>query len=103
VTLGRTVVDEMVHRSVIHEHDGPGTGIDLRGVEIVASAAVASYVARREIKINHVLWRLMIIKCFKEYRRLTKEETGRTGPWHAVILGATALSLTFVAIGLIKR
>lgn len=60
-------------------------------------------ILRPGIKINYFLWRLMIFKYFDDYRRLTKEETGRTGPWHSVFLGAMALSLVFVIIGLISK
>ncbi len=42
-------------------------------------------------------------KYFDDYRRLTKEEIGHTGPWHSVFLVAMALSLVFVIIGLIIK
>jgi hypothetical protein len=73
------------------------------GVGIVSSILVTSYVSHRGIKINYFLWRIMIFKYVNDYRRITKQETGKTGPWFYVLAVAMNLALVFVIIGIIVR
>ncbi len=72
-------------------------------VGITASIAITYYVSRRGVKINYFLWRIMIFKYFGDYDRLTKQETGKTGPWHNVFMIAMALAVVFAAAGIILK
>lgn len=71
--------------------------------EIISSIAVTAYVSRRGIKINYLLWRIMIFKYFNDYCRLTREETGRNGIWYYLSITAMILALIFVIIGVILK
>ncbi|OGD12233.1 MAG: hypothetical protein A2Y86_07010 [Candidatus Aminicenantes bacterium RBG_13_62_12] len=72
-------------------------------VGIIASIAVTVYVSKRGIKINYFLYRIMIFKYFKDYRRLTLQEKGKVGPWYYVFSAAMILTLVFVVVGIITR
>ncbi len=72
-------------------------------VGIVASIAVTSYVSRRGVKVNYFLWWIMIFKYFNDYQRLTKQETGKTGPWSYAFITGIILALVFAAIGILLK
>ena len=72
-------------------------------VGIVSSIAVTAYVSERGVKINYFLWRIMIFKYFGDYDRLTKQETGKTGPWHYIFMTAMALAVVFTVAGFILK
>jgi hypothetical protein len=54
---------------------------------------------RRGLPVNVPLLRLYVVPYAREYRRLTRAETGRTGPlfWHDVVPINLALALAIVA------
>lgn len=70
---------------------------------VCASIAVTSYVSRRGVKVNYFLWRIMIFKYFSDYQRMTKQETGRTGPWHYIFIIAMVLAAIFTITGIILK
>lgn len=72
-------------------------------VGVVSSIAVTAYVSRRGVKVNYLLWRIMIFKYFNDYSHLTAQETGRTGPWVYIFIAGMGLALAFVIIGIIAR
>ncbi len=72
-------------------------------VGVVASIAVTSFVAKRGVKINFFLYRIMIFKYFNDYRRLTLQETGKIGPWYYAFSAAMILALVFVVVGIILK
>jgi len=73
------------------------------GVGIVSSIAVTNYVSKRGVKINYFLWRIMIFKYFIDYQRLTKQETGKVGPWSYVFIAAMVLAAIFVVAGIVIK
>jgi len=78
-------------------------GLASVGVGIISSIAVTSYVAKRGVRINFFLYRIMIFKYFNDYRRLTLQETGRIGPWYYAFSAAMILTLVFVVVGIILK
>ena len=72
-------------------------------VGIIASIAVTAYVAKRGIKINYFLYRIMIFKYFNDYKTLTFREEGKVGPWYYIFLAAMLLALVFVVVGLVTK
>ena len=73
------------------------------GVGVVSSIAVTAYVSRHGVKVNYFLWRIMIFKYFSDYQRLTKQETGKVGPWSYAFNAAMILALVFVIVGILLR
>ena len=73
------------------------------GWGIVSSMAMVSRLRDRGIKINFVLLRLLIIKYAAQYRDITRNETGRTGPWYYSFVVAMNLALVCAILGLVLR
>ena len=47
---------------------------------IVSSIVIANALQKRGVKVSWIFLRRMIIKYFGQYRGITRQETGRTGP-----------------------
>ena len=62
-------------------------------IYVVSSIAIIDYLSKRGVKINFVLLRLMIIPYADRYRKLTKQEDGKTGKLYYVWLGSVNLAL----------
>jgi len=66
----------------------------------VTSIAICEHLRRRGIRIHYVLLRMMAPFYAHRYRKITREETGRTGPlyYHWIVSINSALVLGVVAI-----
>lgn len=73
------------------------------GWGIVSSIMIVSYLKQRGIKINFFLLRMLIIKYANQYRTITREKTGRTGPWFYSFVAAMNLALVSAIVGLVMR
>ena len=70
---------------------------------VIDSILIAVALDRRGIKVNMVLFRLFFLKYLSEYRRVTREETGRTGNlYYSFIISMNLALLLVVAALLIK-
>jgi hypothetical protein len=67
---------------------------------VVFSMMIVHELSRRGVKINFFLLKLYIIKYIHQYRRITKEETGRIGPLYYPCIGSVNLSLICAVLGL---
>ena len=80
------------------------------GIAIVAALAgvafsigIVSFLLQRGEKINWIFIRVMILKYIGQYRDITIQETGKTGPlYHAYII-AMNTALVFAVIGMVLR
>jgi len=70
---------------------------------IAASIMIASFLSKRGIKINLLLFRLFIFKWVGQYRKITIEETGKPGPLFYWFITSWNLALVFVIVGAILR
>jgi len=70
---------------------------------VVSSMVIVSRLRDRGIKTSFFLLRLLIIKYVAQYRAITREETGRTGPWFYSFIVAMNLALVCVIVGLLLR
>jgi len=68
---------------------------------IVAAINIASYVAKHGHKINVLFFRIMIYKYIHQYSEITKQKTGKIGPWFYHYVIAMNLALILVIIGII--
>jgi len=70
---------------------------------VISSIVITGALSNRGVKINWIFLRMMIIKYVGQYRDITREETGRTGPWFYSYISAMILALVTAIIGLILR
>ncbi len=68
---------------------------------VISSIAIIDYLSNRGVKINFFLLRLMIIPYADRYRKLTKQENGRTGKLYYVWLGSVNLALICVILSIV--
>ena len=71
------------------------------GWGVVSSMMIVSRLRDRGIKINFFLLRILIIRYAAQYRAITREETGRTGPWFYSFVVAMNLALVCAVVGLV--
>jgi len=67
---------------------------------IVSAMIVTVYLSRRGVKINYLLIRILIIKYIHQYHQITRQETGKPGPWFYSYVVSMLLALAFAALGL---
>ena len=70
---------------------------------VFSSIKITIYLSNRGIKINYFLIKILIIKYANQYRKITKEEDGKTGPWFYSIVGSMYLALVLAIIGLVLK
>ena len=70
---------------------------------IVSSIVIAGALQKRGVKVNWIFLRVLIIKYVGQYRRITRAETGRTGPWFYSFVFAMNLALVTAITGLVLR
>jgi hypothetical protein len=70
---------------------------------IVFSMMIVGEVAKRGVKINYFLIRLLLIKYISEYKRLTTQETGRAGPLYYPCIVSYQLALLFAVVFFLIR
>jgi hypothetical protein len=68
---------------------------------VATTIMIASFLSRRGIKINYLLFRLLIPKYVRQYREITVEETGKPGPLFYSFITAWILALLFAIVGII--
>ena len=69
---------------------------------VVLSMMMVHEVSQRGVKINVLMLRLYVIKYMHQYRVLTKEESGRTGPlFYPCIASINAALLLALAYALL--
>ena len=73
------------------------------GWGIATSIMITSFLSKRGIKINYLLFRLLIFKYVRQYRKITMEETGKPGPLFYSVITAWNLTLLFAIVGIILR
>ncbi|MBN2459985.1 MAG: hypothetical protein JXB60_00135 [Candidatus Cloacimonetes bacterium] len=68
---------------------------------IVSAIKITSYVAKRGHKVSILFLRIMIYKYIHQYTEITKQETGKIGPWFYHYVISMNLTLIFIIIGII--
>ena len=64
---------------------------------------IVSSLEKRGVKVNYFLLRVMIVKYVGQYRAMTREEAGSTGPWYHSFVIAMTLTLVCGIAGLVLR
>ncbi len=70
---------------------------------VVSSMMIVSFLSNHGVRINYFLLRLLLPRYVGQYRRMTRDETGKTGVWYYSFVIAMNLALVLVVIGLLLR
>jgi hypothetical protein len=73
------------------------------GSAVVLSMMIVDQVSKRGVKINFFLLRLFLPKYIDQYGKLTRKETGRTGPLYLPCIYSYAAGFVFAVIYLVAR
>jgi hypothetical protein len=73
------------------------------GLFIIFSIMIVNEVSKRGVKINFFLLRLYIIKYIRQYKMITKQETGKTGPLYYPCIISVNLAWVFAIAGFFLR
>jgi len=68
---------------------------------IATSIMITSFLSKRGIKINFLLFRLFIFKWVGQYRKITIEETGKPGLLFYWFITSWNVALVFAIIGIV--
>lgn len=68
---------------------------------VTAIIMIASFLSRRGIKINYLLFRVLIPKYVQQYREITVAETGKPGRLFYSFIAAWSLALLFAIVAMI--
>ncbi len=80
-----------------------GLAIMFVGLFVVFSIMIVNEVSKRGIKINYFLLRLYIIKYIHQYRKITKQETGKVGPLYYPCVISVNLAWICAIAGLLLK
>jgi hypothetical protein len=80
-----------------------GLALVFVGVFVIFAIMIVNEVSKRGVKISFLWLRLYIIKYIHEYRKLTKEETGKVGPLYYPCVVSVNLALICAIAGLLLR
>ncbi len=70
---------------------------------VVSSIMIVSFLSNHGVRINYFLLRLLLPRYVGQYRRMTLDETGKTGVWYYSFVIAMNLALVLAVIGLLLR
>lgn len=70
---------------------------------VISSIVIANYLSQRGIKINFLLFRVMIIKYLHQYSKITTQENGKPGPWYYSYIISMNAALVLAIIGIILK
>ena len=73
------------------------------GLFVIFSIMIVNEVSKRGIKVNFFLLRLYIIKYIHQYRKITKQETGRVGPLYYPCIVSVNLAMVFAIAGFLLK
>lgn len=68
---------------------------------IVSSINIASFLSKHGVKINFLLFRILVLKYVHQYHRITLQERGKPGPWFYSYIISMCLALAFVIIAML--
>ena len=70
---------------------------------VVSVIIIASFLSRRGVKINYLFINVMILKYIHQYRKITLQETGKTGSLFYSFIISMNLALVLVIIGFVLK
>lgn len=68
---------------------------------IATSIMITSFLSKRGVKINYPFIRLFIFRYVGQYRRITIDEAGKSGPLFCWFITSWNVALVFAIIGIV--
>ena len=68
---------------------------------IAAAMMIASFLSKRGVRINYLFIRLFIFGYVRQYRQVTMEESGKSGPLFYMFVTSWVLALVLAVTGAI--
>ena len=73
------------------------------GLFVILSMMIVNEVSKRGVKISFLWLRLYLIKYIHQYKKITKEETGKIGPLYYPCIISVNLALVCGVAGLLLK
>ena len=73
------------------------------GWGVVSSIVIASFLSKRNIKINWLFFRILVLKYIHQYHQITKQENGKPGPWFYSYIVSMNLALVLAIVGIVLK
>ena len=70
---------------------------------LLSAIVMASYISRRDHKINILLFRLLIFNYIHQYYEITTQEDGKPGAWFHSYITSMNLALVCAIIGAVLK
>jgi len=70
---------------------------------IVSSVVIASFLSNCGIRINLLLFRVLVLRYLHQYHSITKQENGKPGSWYYSYIISMNLALVLAIVGIILR
>jgi len=70
---------------------------------VVSSIVIAAFLSKRGVKINFLLFRVLMLKYIHQYHKITMQENGRSGPWFYSYIISMNLALAFAIVGIVLK
>lgn len=70
---------------------------------IVSAIVIASFLSKRDIKINFLFLRVLMLKYVHQYHKITTQENGKSGPWFYSYIISMNLALVFAIVGMVLK
>lgn len=70
---------------------------------IVSAITIASFLSSRGIKINLLLFRVLVLRYLHQYHGITTQENGKPGPWFYSYIISMNLALVFAIVGIVLK
>ncbi len=70
---------------------------------VASSIVIASFLSKRGVKINWLFFRVLVLKYIHQYHQITKQETGKPGPWYYSFIASMNLTWIFVILGIVFK
>jgi hypothetical protein len=67
---------------------------------VVSSIVITSFLSSRDVKINLLFFRILVLKYIHQYHRITMQEKGKPGPWFYSYIISMNLALVFAIVGI---
>ena len=70
---------------------------------VVSIIVIASYLSKHGIKISILFLRALALRYLSQYHKISKRESGKTGPWFYSYIISMNLALVFAIVGMILK
>jgi len=70
---------------------------------VMSSIIIVSLLSKHGIRINYIFFRVLMLEYIHQYRKITVQESDRTGPWFYSFVISMNLALVLTITGMVLR